>query len=77
MGYVVAGDSSAKVSFAAPGDTDLNGSVDVFDLVSVNSSGKYGTGAAAVWGAARVRRAVARVVQDGPPRGLRGGRLGR
>ena len=46
---MVAGDGSAKVSFAAPGDTDLNGAVDVFDLVSVNSSGKYGTGAEANW----------------------------
>ena len=49
VGYVVVGDGSAKVSFAAPGDTDLNGAVDVFDLVSVNSSGKYGTGAEANW----------------------------
>ena len=49
MGYVVAGDGSARVSFAAPGDTGLNGTVDVFDLVSVNSAGRYGTGTAAVW----------------------------
>ena len=49
VGYVVAGDGSARVSFAAPGDTGLNGTVDVFDLVSVNSAGKYGTGTAAVW----------------------------
>jgi sulfatase modifying factor 1 len=49
VGYVVAGDGSAKVSFAAPGDVDLSGAVNVFDLVSVNSGGKYGTGTAAVW----------------------------
>ncbi len=49
VGYVVAADGSAKVSFAAPGDVDLTGAVDVFDLVSVNSAGKYGTGSAAVW----------------------------
>jgi fibronectin-binding autotransporter adhesin len=49
VGYVVAGDGSARVSFAAPGDTGLNGTVDVFDLVSVNSAGRYGTGTAAVW----------------------------
>ena len=49
VGYLVAGDGSATVSFAAPGDTNLNGSVDVFDLVAVNSAGKYGTGTAAVW----------------------------
>jgi len=49
VGYVVAGDGSATVSFAAPGDTNLNGQVDVFDLVSINSSGKYGAGTASVW----------------------------
>ena len=49
VGYVVASNGAATVSFAAPGDTNLNGSVDVFDLVSVNSSGKYGTGTAADW----------------------------
>ena len=49
VGYIVAGDGSAIVSFAAPGDTNLNGTVDVFDLVSINSSGKYGTGSASVW----------------------------
>ena len=49
VGYLVAEDGSARVSFAAPGDTNLNGQVDVFDLVSVNSGGRYGTGAAAVW----------------------------
>ncbi len=49
VGYVVAGDGSAKVSFAASGDVDLSGAVNVFDLVSINSSGKYGTGQASVW----------------------------
>jgi len=49
VGYVVAGDGTATVSFAASGDVNLNGQVDVFDLVSINSGGKYGTGAAAVW----------------------------
>jgi autotransporter-associated beta strand protein len=49
VGYLVAGDGSAIISFAAPGDTNLNGQVDVFDLVSINSSGAYGTGATSVW----------------------------
>jgi fibronectin-binding autotransporter adhesin len=49
VGYVVAADGSAKVSFAAPGDVDLSGAVNVFDLVGVNSGGKYGAGTAAVW----------------------------
>ena len=49
VGYVVAADGSATVSFAASGDVNLNGQVDVFDLVSINSSGKYGTGSSSVW----------------------------
>ena len=49
VGYVVNGDGSARVSFAASGDVDLNGQVNVFDLVSINSSGRYGTGTASVW----------------------------
>jgi autotransporter-associated beta strand protein len=49
VGYVVAGDGSATVSFAAAGDVDLSGQVNVFDLVSINSSGKYGSGTASVW----------------------------
>lgn len=31
------------------GDTNLDGKVDVFDLVLVNTAGKYGTGLASVW----------------------------
>ena len=49
VGYVVAGDGSATVSFAAPGDTDLSGQVNVFDLVGIDSAGKFGSGAASVW----------------------------
>jgi fibronectin-binding autotransporter adhesin len=49
VGYVVNGDGTARVSFAAAGDVDLSGQVNVFDLVSINSSGKYGTGSASVW----------------------------
>jgi autotransporter-associated beta strand protein len=49
VGYLIGGDGSATVSFAAAGDTNLNGQVDVFDLVAVNSSGKYGTGTASIW----------------------------
>jgi autotransporter-associated beta strand protein len=49
VGYVVAGNGAATVSFAALGDTNLNGTVDVFDLVAINSAAKYGTGQPAVW----------------------------
>ena len=37
------------MSFAAPGDTDLSGAVNVFDLVNINSSGKYGNASASNW----------------------------
>jgi hypothetical protein len=49
IGYLEDTDGSARVSFAAAGDVDLSGQVNVFDLVSINSAGKYGTGVAAVW----------------------------
>lgn len=50
VGYLVDASGGATVAYAAPGDTDLDGSVDVFDLVDVNAAGRYGTGQAAVWG---------------------------
>ena len=49
VGYVVEGNGTALVSFAAAGDVDLSGSVDVFYLVSINSAGRYGTGGQSVW----------------------------
>ena len=49
VGYAVAPDGAARVAFAAPGDTDLDGTVNVFDLVAINGSGTYGTGRPAVW----------------------------
>jgi autotransporter-associated beta strand protein len=49
VGYVVNANGSAAVSFAASGDVDLSGAVNVFDLVSINSAGKYGKGTAAIW----------------------------
>ena len=49
VGYVVSSDGSARVSFAAPGDTNLDGQVNVFDLVTMMGSGTYGTGRSAVW----------------------------
>jgi len=49
VGYVVAGDGSARVSFAAPGDTDLSGQVNILDLIGIDSAGMFGTGQAADW----------------------------
>ena len=49
VGYVLASDGGIRVSYAAPGDTDLNGKTDVFDLVTINGAGAYGTGGSADW----------------------------
>ena len=49
VGYVVEGDGSARVSFAAPGDTNLDGEVDLLDLLEVLGSGTYESPVPAVW----------------------------
>jgi len=49
VGYAIDGNGSARVSFAAFGDVDLNGTVDIFDLVGINGAASYGTGSASVW----------------------------
>ena len=49
IGYSVAADWSATVAFAAPGDLDLNGSVNVFDLVAMSTSAAFGKNVAAGW----------------------------
>jgi hypothetical protein len=49
IGYLVAADGSAIIGVVAPGDVDLNGRVDSFDLVAINASGRYGTGLTAEW----------------------------
>ena len=42
-------DGSITVAYAAPGDVNLDGEVDIFDMVDVTSSGAYGEGTASVW----------------------------
>lgn len=49
VGYAVQADGSARVAFAAPGDVNLDGQVDVFDLVGIAGSGTFGTGRQAAW----------------------------
>ena len=49
IGYRVNADGSAVVMFTALGDTNLDGSASVFDLVGVNTGGRYGSLAAASW----------------------------
>lgn len=49
VGYVMAGNGAAVVAFAAPGDTNLDGQVNVFDLLSINSAGMFARAMPAVW----------------------------
>jgi hypothetical protein len=49
VGWLDNGDGSVTFGFAAEGDTNLDSVVDVSDLQNILASGKYGTGAAAVW----------------------------
>jgi len=49
VGYATAADGSLVAAFAAPGDTDLDGIVNIADLQTILASGKYGTGSAAIW----------------------------
>jgi len=50
VGYTVAGDGSARVSFAAPGDANLDGRVNFSDIQAIINSGRYGqSGATGVW----------------------------
>ncbi len=49
VGYLFRPDGAAVVSFAAPGDLNLDGVVDIFDLAAIDTSGAYGTGATADW----------------------------
>jgi autotransporter-associated beta strand protein len=49
VGYAPGSNGSLVVAFAVSGDTNLDGQVSVVDLVAIQSSGVYGTGAAAAW----------------------------
>ncbi|MFM1902936.1 MAG: hypothetical protein RLZZ440_836 [Planctomycetota bacterium] len=49
LGYLAAADGSVTVAFASAGDTNLNGQVDAFDLVSLAAGGRYGSPQAAFW----------------------------
>ena len=49
VGYTLGADGSAVVSFAAPGDIDLNGELNAFDLVGINASATFGNGQPSIW----------------------------
>jgi autotransporter-associated beta strand protein len=48
IGYRVA-DGVMEVAFAAPGDSNLDGQIDILDLSEILSAGKFNSGAAANW----------------------------
>jgi fibronectin-binding autotransporter adhesin len=50
VGYTVASNGTARVSFAAPGDTNLDGLVNFSDIQAIINGGRYGqSGATGVW----------------------------
>jgi fibronectin-binding autotransporter adhesin len=49
VGWLDNGNSSVTFAFAAPGDTNLDGLIDVLDATALAGSNKFGTGAAATW----------------------------
>ena len=50
LGWITASDGSLRISFAAPGDTNLDGLFDILDAANVFSSGSFDSGMAATWG---------------------------
>jgi hypothetical protein len=49
VGYVVHDDGSVTVGYAAAGDTNLDGVVDVLDVSAVVASGRFNNGDGATW----------------------------
>jgi autotransporter-associated beta strand protein len=49
VGYAPGGNGTTVVAFAALGDADLNGQVNVLDLVAMDSSGSFNSGGPAEW----------------------------
>ena len=49
LGWSAGGDGSFTVAYAAPGDTNLDGMIDILDAADVLSSGRFDDGAASVW----------------------------
>jgi autotransporter-associated beta strand protein len=49
VGWLENGDGSVTIGFAAPGDTNLDGLVDMLDVGAIVGSDRFGTGAAVKW----------------------------
>jgi hypothetical protein len=49
VGWLDNGDGSLTVAYAAPGDTNLDWSIDILDAANFLALGKFDTGAPATW----------------------------
>ena len=49
VGWIVDTDGISSIAYAAPGDTNLDGLLDVLDAVNIISADKFGRDTAAVW----------------------------
>jgi autotransporter-associated beta strand protein len=49
IGWADAGDGTLQVAFAAPGDTNLDGLLDVLDAANILAGGLFDSGAPAIW----------------------------
>jgi N-acetylglucosamine-6-sulfatase len=49
LGWLEHDDGSVTVAYAAAGDTNLDRSVDIFDIVTIATAGKFNSGLAASW----------------------------
>jgi MYXO-CTERM domain-containing protein len=49
VGWLDNGDGSVAAAFAAPGDTNIDWSIDILDAANFLALGKFDTGAAATW----------------------------
>jgi hypothetical protein len=50
VGWLDHGDGSITFAYAAPGDTNLDQSVDILDIANVVAGGKFNSGVSATWG---------------------------
>jgi hypothetical protein len=49
VGWIDNGDGSLTAAYAAPGDTNVDWSIDILDAANFLSGGKFDTGSPAVW----------------------------
>jgi len=49
VGMVILDDGSAQLAFTAPGDTDLDGAIDILDAANFAAAGAFDAGTAASW----------------------------